>query len=128
MMEHQADDHRVEQMVGNVLRWGVVCAALVTAVGGALLLLAHGSEVVSYGVFRGETDGSASLSAILRGTLAGKSTAIVQFGVVLLIATPITRVGVTLLAFLHQRDRLYALITTLVLGILLFSLFAGGQG
>ena len=127
-MDHRAGDQRVEQMAGNVLRWGVVSAALVTAVGGAVLLLTHGREVVSYGVFHGEPSGSAGLGAILSGTVAGEGAAIVQLGVVLLIATPITRVGVTLMAFIHQRDRLYTVITMLVLGILLYSLLAGGHG
>ncbi|MEP6744587.1 MAG: DUF1634 domain-containing protein [Gemmatimonadota bacterium] len=127
-MDKRTGDRRVERMVGNVLRWGVVSATMVTAVGGALLLLGHGSEVVTYGLFRGEPDGLTGLGPILGGTLAGKSTAMVQLGVVLLIATPITRVGVTLVAFLHQRDRLYTLITSLVLGILLYSLLLGGQG
>jgi len=46
-------------------------------------------------------------------------------GLLLLIATPIARVGLSLVAFVHQRDRLYAAITAFVLLLLLASL-AGG--
>ena len=44
-------------------------------------------------------------------------------GLLLLIATPIARVALSLIAFARQRDRMYVCITTLVLGLLLFSLF-----
>jgi uncharacterized membrane protein len=43
---------------------------------------------------------------------------------VLLIATPLARVALTLGAFLLQRDRLYVLLTAVVLVLLLFGLFS----
>ena len=49
---------------------------------------------------------------------------IVQLGLVLLIATPVARVALTLGAFLLQRDRLYVVLTTIVLVLLLFGLFS----
>ena len=49
--------------------------------------------------------------------------AIVQLGLVLLIATPVARVAFTLVAFARQRDRAYVMITTIVLALLLYSLF-----
>jgi uncharacterized membrane protein len=44
---------------------------------------------------------------------------------VLLIATPIARVALTLVAFLIQRDRLYVALTAVVLVLLLWGLLAG---
>lgn len=125
-MDQQLEDHRVEVMVGTLLRWGVLSAALVTAVGGVLLLIGHGGDAMDYARFRGEPLGLTGLGEIVRGAFGGESTAIVQLGVVLLIATPILRVFITLLAFLHQRDRLYIVVTALVLAILLFGLLGGG--
>jgi uncharacterized membrane protein len=49
----------------------------------------------------------------------------VQLGLVLLIMTPIARVLFTLVAFIIQRDRLYILITSVVLALLLYGLIAG---
>ena len=115
------ETHRVEQAVGNLLRWGVLTAAAITALGGVLLLLRHGGEPTQLGTFHGEPIGLATLDGILQGALTGDGAALVQLGVVVLIATPVLRVAFTLLAFLHQRDRLYAAITALVLGILLYS-------
>jgi uncharacterized membrane protein len=52
-------------------------------------------------------------------------TAIIQLGIVLLIATPIARVLLTLIAFAVRRDRMYVLISALVLVLLGYSLLAG---
>lgn len=122
------ETHRVEQAVGNLLRWGVLTAAAITALGGMLLLFRHGREPIQLGTFHGEPSGLATLGGILQGAAHGDGGAIVQLGVVALIATPVLRVAFTLLAFLHQRDRLYSVITALVLGILLFSFLFGGAG
>jgi len=61
----------------------------------------------------------------VRGAYRLDSHAIVQFGLVLLIATPIMRVALTLVAFWWQRDRLYVGITTFVLALLVYGLFWG---
>lgn len=124
----QEEEHRVELAVGNLLRWGVLTAAAITAIGGIVLLLAHGSEPVLLGTFHGEPAGLATLDGIVRGAFAGDGGAIVQLGVVVLIATPVLRVAFTLVAFLYERDHLYTAVTALVLAILLFSFLAGGVG
>ena len=46
----------------------------------------------------------------------------IQLGLLLLIATPVARVAFSLVAFIRQRDRTYIVITTIVLGLLLYSL------
>ncbi len=46
-------------------------------------------------------------------------------GLIVLIVTPVLRVVGSIFAFLYERDRLYAGITTLVLAIVLASLFLG---
>lgn len=128
MSDRTAEEHRVEMAVGTLLRWGVLTAAAITAIGGILLVLAHGGEPVTLGRFVGEPNGLTTLGGIVAGAFRGEGSAIVQLGVVVLIATPILRVAFTLLAFLHQRDRLYTVVTALVLAILLFSLFSGQAG
>jgi uncharacterized membrane protein len=66
-----------------------------------------------------------SLADVARGVAAGNADAIVQAGVVLLIATPIARVALTLVAFAIRKDRLYALISALVLVLLAYGLLGG---
>jgi uncharacterized membrane protein len=59
--------------------------------------------------------------------VALRPDAIVQLGLVLLIATPVARVAMSLVAFILQRDRVYVVVTALVLALLIFSL-SGGIG
>jgi uncharacterized membrane protein len=116
-------DHQVDMVIGRLLQVGVLIAAVVTLVGGVLYLRAHGTTVADYHVFRGVPDGLTSLSGIAHGVLAGRRAALVQLGLVLLILTPMARVALTLGAFVVQRDRLYVLLTAIVLAVLVYGLF-----
>jgi uncharacterized membrane protein len=52
------------------------------------------------------------------------SRGVIQLGLLLLVATPVARVIFSVFAFARQRDFTYVVITLIVLGVLLFSLFA----
>jgi uncharacterized membrane protein len=120
-------DKEVEQLVGNLLRVGVMLAAAVTAVGGLIFLMQEGMRAADYRVPALVPDSLRRLPAILAGVLRFDSRSIGQLGVVLLIATPVARVFLALIAFVIQRDRLYTMITAIVLSLLMYSLFFSGQ-
>ena len=63
-----------------------------------------------------------------RGAIAPRPDAVVQLGLVLLIATPVARVAMSLVAFILQRDRVYVVVTSIVLALLIFSLSGGIHG
>jgi uncharacterized membrane protein len=119
-------DREVEQLVGRLLQAGVLVAALVVLVGGVLLLAHHGHEVADFSVFHGEPPALRGVASVVGAVLSGDRRAIVQLGLVLLIATPVARVALTLGAFLLQRDRLYVALTTVVLVLLVYGLVWGG--
>lgn len=119
-------DREVEQLVGRLLQAGVLLAALVVLVGGLLLLAHHGREIPDFSVFHGEAAALRGVVSIVGAAFSGDRRAIVQLGLVLLIATPVARVALTLGAFLLQRDRLYAALTTVVLVLLVYGLVWGG--
>ena len=123
--ESVVSDETVEQIVGRLLQVGVLIAAAVVLVGGVLVLMQHGHTAAAYAAFRGEPEALRSLGGIVHGALALRSEAIVQLGLLLLIATPIARVAFTLVAFALQRDVTYVCITALVLALLLFGLVFG---
>ena len=100
-------------------------AASVVLVGGTLVLVQHGNAPVSYTVFHSAPPQLRTIGGIVRGAFALDSKAIVQLGLVLLIATPVVRVAFMLIAFVVQRDRVYAAISGLVLALLLYGLLLG---
>lgn len=120
-------DERIEQWVGTLLRRGVLLAAGVTALGGIALLVQDGRSTADYRVFHGEPASLLGLRGVVSGVLRLDSHAVVQFGLILLIATPVARVLLSLVAFTLQRDRLYVAITAVVLTVLLFSFILGGR-
>lgn len=116
-------EERFEGVLGHVLRWGVVSAAAVVALGAAVFLVRHGSEFPVYQVFRGEPSDLKSVPGILSDAAGGRGRGLIQLGLLLLIATPVTRVVLSVVVFVLQRDRRYVLITLVVLAVLLYSLF-----
>lgn len=119
-------DERVEQIIGNLLRAGVILSALVVAAGGCLYLVRHGNQPVQdRRVFEPEEVAFRSPIAIVRSAWSLRSGGLIQFGLLLLIATPVARVVFSVVAFALERDRLYVVITLVVLTILIYSLFSG---
>ena len=75
--------------------------------------------------FRGEPVFLTHIAALVAAVLSGHSAALIQLGLVVLIAVPIARVAISIVAYALERDWLYCLVTTLVLAVLLFSLLGG---
>ena len=122
-------DKDVEQLVGQMLIIGVITASVVVLSGGMLYLNQHGAGAVpNYKAFIGEEAGYTTFSGIFKGAFNFSTTEIIQLGVLVLIATPILRVACSLFAFILERDKLYIMITLIVLSIILFSIFGGIKG
>ncbi len=116
------NEEQMDRMIGLLLRAGVILAAIVTGAGGVWHFLESGSAMPDYRVFRGEPSQLSSLTGVFRGIAQGRSECLVQLGLLLLIATPIARVALSVAAFAIQRDRTYVLITLIVLTGLIASL------
>jgi uncharacterized membrane protein len=117
-------DERVADLVGRLLRLGVLLAATVVAGGGLLYLARHGGEPVGYHVFRGEPHALRSVPGIVSSVTGFGARGIIQLGLLLLIATPVARVAFSAIAFMLERDRMYVIVTLIVLATLLYSLVA----
>ncbi len=122
-------DEQVEQVVGNLLRLGVVVSALVVFAGGVLFLARHGGErVEDRHEFKEEPEEFRKPGRIVQAAATGRGRGLIQLGLLLLIATPVARVVFSAFAFLRQRDYTYVAITLVVLAVLLYSLFSGHVG
>ena len=120
------EDRDVEKTVGKLLRIGVITASLVVLLGGILFLTQNGGSArPDYHVFKGEQNSYITFDGIFLGLFTFKPMAIIQFGVLLLIITPIMRIVFSLFAFILEKDRLYIVITLIVLAIILVSTFGG---
>ena len=115
-------DDRIEQVVGVMLRAGVLLAAALVAAGGVVYLFKYGTGAPRYGAFHGEPDDLRSVGGIVRAAAALRGRGLIQLGLLLLIATPIVRVVFSLIAFALQRDRTYVVVTAIVTALLLLSL------
>jgi uncharacterized membrane protein len=115
-------DIRLEKMVAMVLRTGVLLAAAVVLAGGLCFVIQHGSEPAGEHVFQGVAVEYRVPGAILSSAVHGDCRGIIQLGLLLLIATPVVRVGLSLVGFAVERDRTYMIVTAIVLVILVFSL------
>jgi uncharacterized membrane protein len=118
-------DDAMEQLIGNLLRYGVLLAAAVVLLGGLLYLVQHGSGQPAYHAFQGEPTALRNLHDVVLGAVALQSRSLIQLGLLLLIATPVARVALSLIAFAVQGDKMYVVITAIVLAVLGYSLVFG---
>jgi uncharacterized membrane protein len=118
-------DQEIEKLLGHCLRAGVLLAASVVLLGGTLYLLHYGWTIPDYRVFRGEPADFRNISGVFEDTLRLSGRGIIQFGLLLLIATPITRVILAMIGFARQRDFTYLLVALIVLSLLMYSLLDG---
>ena len=115
-------DQRIENILGNLLRAGVLVSALVVSIGGVIYLLRHGRSPMDFRVFRGEPADLRDVRGIISDTVALRGRGIIQLGLLLLIATPVTRVAFSIFGFAEEHDRMYVVFTLIVFSILLYSL------
>lgn len=113
-------DHAMEVTLARLLTVMMIIAAAVMVVGVVLLLtrpapLAPMSEFTTFTNTPREGADLRSMAGIWAGVSRGQALAIMQAGLVLLIATPVLRVAATAAIFARQRDWLYVAITLVVL-------------
>ena len=108
-------------IIGWVLQGGVIISAAVILIGLILLSLEPDKFDPQKLVLFPQTFGE-----VWAGLLALRPQAIIVLGLLLLIATPVLRVAVSIVAFAVEHDRRFVVITTIVLLILLFSIFFVG--
>ncbi|HTV59539.1 MAG TPA: DUF1634 domain-containing protein [Verrucomicrobiae bacterium] len=111
--------------IGTLLRTGVVLSALLVFVGGMVYVFRHPSIPINYRTFSGEPDNLRHIAGIVQASLSFHGRAIIQLGLLLLIATPVMRVAFSVFAFAMEKDWKYVVVTLIVLVLLLYSLTEG---
>ena len=114
-------DQHMDELMGLLLRSGVILAACIVLIGGTIYLARH-PRPSDYRVFQGVAENLRTIPGIFGEATAGQGRGLIQLGLLVLIGTPISRVTFSVLAFLYRRDRKYVVFTLIVLGLLLYSL------
>jgi uncharacterized membrane protein len=116
-------DKDIEIMMGNLLRFGVLLSAVIVLTGAVIYIWKHGGESMYYTTFSGEPKRLTEIGSIWQTAMKGSGRAIIQLGLLVLIATPIARILFSIVGFIIEKDILYTLITLFVLAVIIFSFF-----
>ncbi|WP_411679753.1 DUF1634 domain-containing protein [Clostridium thailandense] len=111
----------IEIIISKSLRIGVVLSSVVI-LSGLLMFLISG-----HSGYPGNSYPTSPYD-ILAGAVSLKPYGIILLGLMILIAIPVFRVGVSIIVFLKEKDYLYVKITTAVFIILIISLLMGKLG
>jgi uncharacterized membrane protein len=123
----------IEDRIALITRVGVALSGIVV-VAGVLLEALHSKHPFAigtgpFGLHGGTVAAHESLLRIFgdvaRGVAAGNSLAIVQAGIILLIATPWVRVALSIWLYVRQQDTRYATICVILLATMVAGLVLG---
>lgn len=125
--------HDIDLIIGKLLRYGCYTACLIALLGGVMYMLQGGKQMSDYLSLEDSVADSFSgvalylreLNTILPAILRLDGAAVIQLGVIVLIATPILRIAFSVFAFLLEKDYLYVGITLVVLSIIIANMIFG---
>ncbi|HVT79174.1 MAG TPA: DUF1634 domain-containing protein [Phycisphaerae bacterium] len=123
--------HAIERFLSHVLRAGVILSSIIVTVGVGLMFVHHPGylhDTVSAGTVIAQMAFPHTVYDVMAGLARGEGRALIILGLFVLIATPVVRVAASLVLFLHLRDHIFSLLTTIVLLLLLASFLLGRAG
>jgi uncharacterized membrane protein len=115
-------DEKTEHVIGNLLRAGVLLSAFVVLAGGIYYLAQHGTKHKDYHQFHGQPQYLCTVSGVVASAVKLDSHGIIQFGLLLLVLTPIARVFFSAISFGLEKDLTYVVVSLVVLAVLVYGL------
>jgi uncharacterized membrane protein len=113
--------------IGLVLRYGVIASFIVVALGSALLFLEGQTGYYPMGsaeqLFDSQNRFLIGLGPLIQGVASARPYAVIDLGLVVLVATPVARVVISVFLFMEEKRYAFVAITATVLAILLLSMF-----
>lgn len=116
---------QAELVISNVLRGGVLLSGAIILIGVILFYIRYFSPG---GGGTNAANFPQSFVGVGQGLARGDPLAIIVLGLLVLLATPVLRVAVSIVAFGLERDWRYVVITSIVLAILMISFVLGRGG
>ena len=121
-------DTDMQLLLGRVLLAGTFISISIVVFGGVIFLYRHGESLPGYEKFNGIPHFLQHLPSLFKAAAAFKGQAIIQLGIILLIATPVMRVMFSAIGFILEKDLMYFGISLLVLLIIFASMLSGHAG
>ncbi len=115
-------DLKMDVNISRMLRAGVSLAAVVVFIGGLLYVLQAHGVAPDYRDFHGIPNPPDRIPTLMVGHHLD-SRSIIRVGILLLVATPIMRVAYCVYGFAAQKDKIYIVVSSIVLTVLLYSFF-----
>lgn len=111
---------KTENLISWLLRLGVGISATLAVIGMIVIVIHHPAHVTGQPMH--------NLAEVMASIDAGHGQGIAMLGLLLLIATPVMRVAVSIVLFARAHDLTYVLITATVLLLLMLSFALGAAG
>lgn len=122
----------MEFAIATLLRVGVVLSIGIIVIGMIVSLVHHPDFLSSRPAFdrltAADSHFPSTIGEVIAGLRRGSGHAMITAGLLVLIATPVMRVALSIVIFLIERDVLYVVITATVFAILLISFAVGRAG
>ncbi len=122
-------ERQVEALISWILRIGVGTSAALVVLGMTLVFIHHPTYRNSTKDLHELTSATLeyphTVREVVSSTREGRGQGIAMLGLLLLIATPVLRVAVSIALFAHERDGVFVVITATVLALLLLSFALG---
>lgn len=113
---------KADLITAQVLRGGVLLSASIIVIGVVMFYARYFRYGAQANLF------PHSFGSVMTGIAHGDASSVIVLGLLVLLATPVLRVAVSIVAFALERDWRYVIITSIVLLVLLLSFFLGRGG
>ncbi len=125
----EAKVRRVELLISNLLRTGVLLSLVIIVIGTTITFVRHPDYAADArgvpGISPGGPTYPHTVHDVLIQAARGRGQAIIMLGLLVLLLTPVARVAVSIFAFVYQGDRAFVIITSVVLTVLIISFLLG---
>ena len=121
-------DTDIELAISKVLRYGVYIAMFFAIIGGSVYIYRHGKEPVGnqYAHYVEKDDDFFDyVHKMFVGIFDGKGREIITLGIIVLLVTPTVRIVFSLFGYALEKDKMYMVITLIVLAIIAISVMGG---
>lgn len=114
---------RMQLLIGQVLKVGVLLSFAIVLIGGVMYLWQHGNEMVAFHTFINASPLEDSFVGIFQNIFNLSAVGIIQFGLLFLVLVQLIRVLLTVFWFVLLREWIFVIISVFILSVLIASLF-----